>query len=519
MNQLAKKIFGVSWLPAVILGFALMAVIQSRTPYITGNDGYYHVKMAELLPELGFPRTFTWLRWTILNEHFVSHHYGFHVLLWPFVYAAKTLGYESGFGGKFAACVALGASVGLFDSIIRRRGVPFPLLWAMFFAVMPWHFWLRMSFVRAPMAALPFLLLAVQWNIRLKVWAIFGLAFVFTQIYGGAILFPLIAGGFFLSSLLTGDEVKRNGWALVASVAGIMLGMIISPFFPANISFFKTQLFTTGLGAARDVGGEWKPYETWAFLIQAAPLTVLWTLCLSLRLRTAERASRTELASFFINLMFLVLTFKSRRFVEYWPVFALLNSAEFAAVAWRAPRPAWFADVHLPFGLSTFLTALALGSWNVWQVWIDQRPSYDVPAVRGAMEFLKENSPAGSLVFTDDWDIFPICFYFNHHNAYVVGLDPEFTRSKYPGLWERYKKITRAELPAKVPRELRGEGEKPDIEYEDIGTVFGAHYVLVADDHNKLYRALSDRSASFQQIYPARTERQAPMTVFQVLPK
>lgn len=519
LNTHTGKIFGATWLPAAMLGFAMMAIIQTGTPYLPGNDGFYHVKMAELLPELGFPRTFPWLRWTILNDHFVSHHYGFHVLLLPFVFAAKVLGYESGFGGKFAACVASGATLGLFDWIVRRRGAPFPLLWAIFFAVVPWHYWLRMGFVRAPMAALPLLLLAVQWNLRPRGWAIFGLAFVFTQIYGGAILFPLIAGGFFFAAVLCGDGVKRNAWALAAASLGLVLGMIISPFFPANISFFKTQVFTTGLGAARDVGGEWKPYETWAFLIQAAPVAVIWTVCLTLRLRAAERASRTELALFFINLMFLVLTFKARRFVEYWPAFALLNAAEFAAVAWRAPRSVRFADLQLPLALSTALTAVVLGSWNLWQVWMDQRPTYDVPAVRGAMEFLEANSPSGSLVFTDDWDIFPICFYFNHHNTYAVGLDPEFTRTRYPSLWERYKRITRAELPAKLPREFRDDEETSDIEYEDIGTIFGAKYVLVADDHAKLYRALSDRPESFEQIYPPKSGQQAKMTVFKYLPK
>ena len=508
----------VSWLPAAILGFAMMAAVQTGTPHITGNDGYYHVKMAALLPELGFTKSFPWLRWTILNEQFVSHHYGFHVLLLPFVYAAEASGHQPAFGGKIAACVALGVTFAIFHVLVRGRGAPFPLLWVLFLAVLPWHFWLRMTYVRAPMAALPLLLLAVHWIIRGRVWAMLILAFVFTQVYGGAILFPLVPGSFFLAALITREQPLRAAWQLAASIAGIILGMVISPYFPANLSFFITQLFETGLGAARDVGGEWKPYETWALLLQAAPLAAIWVACLTLRLRTAVPASRAELGIFFVNLAFFVLTLKSRRFVEYWPVFALLSAGEFAAVAWRARPREHSIRIKPAVGIVGVVAVVALGAWNLWMVWADQRPSHDVVAIREAMEFLRENSPPRSLVFTDDWDIFPICFYFNHHNTYAVGLDPEFTRTRYPALWERYRRITRAELPAKLPKDLRSESEDPAIKYEDIGTIFEANYVLVADDHNKLYRALIDRPDAFELIYPEKTAHQPPIAIFRTLP-
>lgn len=517
----------VSWLPAAVIGFAMMAAIQTRSPHITGNDGYYHVKMAALLPELGFTHSFPWLRWTILNEDFVSHHYGFHVLLFPFVAAAEAQGYPPALGGKVAACAAMAASFAMFDVILRSRGVPYPLLWALLFSVLPWHFWLRMSFVRAPMAALPLLLLAVHWSSRGRVWAMLILAFVFTQIYGGAILFPLIPGAFFVAALAAWEQPRLAAWQLAASVAGIVLGMVISPYFPTNFSFFYTQLFETGLGAGqrvdgqvREVGGEWKSYESWALLVQAGPLAFIWVVCLAFRLRAAVPASRTELGLFFVNVAFLVLTMKSRRFVEYWPVFALLSAAEFAAVAWRAWNRERGLKLNPWLGLAGGAVIAVPGALSLFMVWRDQRPSHDVVAVRDAMAFLQADSPPGSMVFTDDWDIFPVCFYFNHHNTYGVGLDPEFTRTRHPALWERYKKITRAELPAKLPRDLRTESENPEIEYDDIGTIFGAEYVLVADDHSRLYKALMDRPEAFELIYPQKTSGgQAPMSIFKFLPE
>ena len=40
--------------------------------------------------------------------------------------------------------------------------------------------------------------------------------------------------------------------------------------------------------------------------------------------------------------------------------------------------------------------------------------------------WLKANTPERSVVFHVSWDAFPRLFYWNHHNYYLVGLDPVF---------------------------------------------------------------------------------------------
>ena len=62
---------------AFLLGVAAMTYVQWSTYEPAGRDSFYHVKMAVLLPEIGFPDKFRWLRHTILNENNVSHHHGF----------------------------------------------------------------------------------------------------------------------------------------------------------------------------------------------------------------------------------------------------------------------------------------------------------------------------------------------------------------------------------------------------------------------------------------------------------
>ena len=128
------------------------------------------------------------------------------------------------------------------------------------------------------------------------------------------------------------------------------------------------------------------------------------------------------------------------------------------------------------------------------------------------MAFLRQNTPEGSLIFADDWDEFPLYFYFNHHNDYVCGLDPQFTNSMDPTLWERFCVITQGRSPrtsvVKVLASsdssgLRGtESETVKVELADIKTHFAADYVLVDKGHQPFYRQLQGHPSLFTHVYP-----------------
>lgn len=511
------------WLYAALLGMAFMGYVQSGS-WGLKDDGYYHVKMAMLLPELGYVQSFPWLHWTIFRDQFVSHHHGFQTLLLPFVWIAEQTTGDPALGGKAAAIFAMGATFALCSVVLRRLAVPHRFLWLVLIGAMPWHFWLRQSYVRAPIVALPLLLLAVLWHLRGRTLAIGILAFLFTQAYGGGVLFPLVSIAFFGAAWLNGDPLRVPFKQCLFSVTGVLLGLVINPYFPANFNFLFTQLFVTGLGASNDVGSEWKSYQSWHLLAHAGILGAVFLGCLLRRLQAAVPASWEELALFLLNVIFLILTMKSRRFVEYWPMFALLSAAAFCAQARRGARPApgsvfaWADFTSRPVKVIAGIAVLAGAIPNLSLTRANMESSHNVRALEAAMDFLEKNSPPRSIVFTDDWDTFPVCFYYNHHNRYIVGLDPEFTRTKYPVLWERYRLITRAELPAKLQESRDPEGGS-DVTYGDIAAHFEADYVLVADDHRPLYKALRARPDEFTVIYPPEWKSktaQPAVTIFAV---
>ena len=501
---------------------ALMTAVQSGSWGIAGNDGYYHVKMALMLPEVGYIQSFPWLHWTIFRDQFVSHHHGFHTLLAPFVWLAQVTTGDPALGGKLASILAMGATFALVAAVLRKLHMPHRWLWLLLIGAAPWHFWLRQAYVRAPMVGLPLLLLAVLWHLRGRTLAIGILGFVFTHVYGGGVLFPLVSIGFLGGAWLNGQSLALPLRQCLYAIVGVVLGFVINPYFPANLGFLFTQIFVTGLGAPAEVGSEWKPYVAWNLVMQAAVLGIVYFACLLRRLKSAAPTRSDELALFLLNMAFLLLTLKSRRFVEYWPVFAVLSAAALHATG-LAPQPV--SQSHTPRQVRAILAStVTLGVCAAVNLWISRdniHPSHNLTAIRDALTFLQAESPPGSLVLTDDWDIFPVCFYFNHHNTYAVGLDPEFTRTRYPTLWERYRRITRAELPAKL-EETHEEDGSDEISYDDIAIRFDADYVLVASDHRPLFKALTGRSKQFTLIYPPDWKSgaaQPAITLFEVQAK
>jgi hypothetical protein len=149
---------------------------------------------------------------------------------------------------------------------------------------------------------------------------------------------------------------------------------------------------------------------------------------------------------------------------------------------------------------------------------------FDLPAVRDAMEFLQSVSQPGDVVFTDDWDVFPLYFYHNHLNHYIVGLDPKFTQGQRPDLWERFVRVSRGEVPRRYTATWRdGSGKEikhpMNVKLTDIREYFGARFVVVDSDHRALAKRLADAPDFAELIYPQRTYEQtsdAPYVIFRV---
>jgi hypothetical protein len=142
--------------------------------------------------------------------------------------------------------------------------------------------------------------------------------------------------------------------------------MLLNPYFPDNVVFTLRHILpklteTTAV----DVGNEWYPYQT-TTLLRNSPLALGAFLSGALALGLQERRidART-LTAFLLAVLFGLMLFQSRRFIEYFPPFALI----FAALAWTPIITGWRIAMNTRQAPAS---SMALRSrWAGW--WISSR--------------------------------------------------------------------------------------------------------------------------------------------------
>jgi hypothetical protein len=432
-------------LTALVLILALMGWIQFGGAAILDNDGYYHIRWAAMLRE-NWPHlpAFKNLPLTTLNEqNYVDHHYLFHVLLIPF-----TLG-DLRVGAKLAAIVfsSIGM-VSLFALLVAWR-VQYRWLWLAPLVAGSEHFLYRMSMTRAPALSLALLGAGTYLILKRKHIWLGVLSFIFVWSYS---LFPLIFAFTLVYSITVYLCERRFDFrGAVASLIGIIAGLVINPYFPKNLALLREHLlmkYSSEYPVA--VGVEWDPYDSWAMLGISAVAFIVFLVGLVAFEYRRRKLDLKPLFFLIVSVMLLIMTFKARRFIEYWPPFAVLFAAFTISPRLESVNFAWLArtrDRVIAAIAAAVVTAAAI-LWMGWCVWTsrgDVKSETDPNTYRGASEWIATNVPAGSMIFNTNWDAFPALFYYNPNYAYVSGLDPTYLYNRDRPLWEVYESINNSE--------------------------------------------------------------------------
>jgi hypothetical protein len=437
-------------LPLLLLAvfFTCMAFIQFSTPNMPDNDGFYHIKLAYLMRTEGLKPDFPWLPLSILNQgEFYDHHFLFHVALIPFTFGNLRV------GAKWAAVIFAALAFFAVWLLLHRQRVPFAWLWALGLLGISDAFLYRMSITRAQSLSLAVLAIAAMWILEGKYKRLAVLSFFYVWMYDAFPLIGVLAFLHFLAVLMVERRLEFRPMLWVA--AGLVLGMLINPYFPHNITFFIDHVTPKLADAtAIRVGNEWYPYDTAQLLDNSLPALAAFALgALALGLSGRKMEVRTAFA-FLCALLFGIMLFQARRFVEYFPPFALIFAAfafspllagfqrEAPASPESRPRPVWRA--YLPMALLVLCVAGAtFSSIPAARDQVGSSKPYNLYA--GASLWLMQNTPEGARVFQTDWDDFPRLFFYNTRNTYLIGLDPTYMQLYDADMYDRWVRITQGD--------------------------------------------------------------------------
>jgi len=442
-----------------------LALVQFSTPDLPDNDGFYHIKLAYLMRTESLKPDFPWLPLSILNaREFYDHHFLYHVALMPFTFGDLRL------GAKWAAVIFASLAFLSTWNLLKNQRIPYAGLWALGLLAVSEAFIYRMSIPRAQSLSLAVMMLGLDWLLRRKYSRLGILAFAYVWLYDAFPLLILMTGIYVLAAWLV--EKKLDLRPILYVGIGSLLGLVINPYFPHNVVFASLHILPKLVGTTDiRVGNEWYPYETATLLKNSAlALAAFVSGALALGLSGKRMDLRTA-TSFLLAVLFGLMLFQSRRFIEYFPPFALV----FAAFAWTRVfeqdndtekrdsqartinGAATLTQVkrmlkeHIP--AMVLLVVLVSGAWTTLKAsQASLQTSKPYTTYAGASAWLAANTEAGERVFQTDWDDFPRLFYYNTHNTYLIGLDPTYMHLYDAGLYELWVDITqgKVERPAEV---------------------------------------------------------------------
>lgn len=476
-----------SGLTQVIMAFVysllLLAYIQFAGPEIVGSDGYYHIKVADLMRQHGVPLDFPWLQFTILDRDGYTDH---HLLLHAFQGVFTALFDDLRLAAKWSAVLAAAATFAAIAWVLWRLGVRAPLFWLLILFAASSPFLYRMSMARGQSLSLAIQVLAFYLMMQRKYLALAIISAVYVWAYNGfAVMLPLAAIGMAVHFVVDRRFEYRIG---IAVCAGIAVGLLTHPYFPRDVLFLWNhivpKLFTTEYGTS--VGREWYPYSSWSFLTLSLGAVTAFGLAVFLLDWRQLLKDRPTLFWFLTTTMYCLLFLKSRRFAEYFPPSAVILLA-LTTRHWQFWTNPGAVLRSPPMIALTAAAAIFIGACFVWtlnDVRDDIRGQAPVQAYQGGARWLAANTPPRELVFHTDWDDFPKLFYFNTHNTYVIGLDPDFMRLKHPELFSAWRDAT------------RGKSKDPGRVIER----FGARYVFTDTKHKKFIRSVA-KDPRFTQVY------------------
>jgi hypothetical protein len=417
MSRKKQLLLGV-----LLSGWLGLAFIQWLTPTIWGADGYFHIRLAEMIKHQGLLKTLPQAQLSYFNDRFSDKDWLYHLLLIPFTWGGSIFA-----GAKWAA--ALG-SCWLYASLVIVASFYTPWqLWpvagVLFFASD--HFLRTISEPRPVFLAIGLGLWIVHWLIQNKGKKVFLGSFIYGWLH---ITAPLV--------LVYGLIMKRWKLILIAGL-GLLLAMIIYPNFPNNWFYFYLNGVLVPWFAVRwgvlELGAEFFPLSLRQYLSSYFIIPAGLAAMLVIKLRQKPKTSQNTQIWWLISAVFLIMGIKSQRYINHGYPFFILSLTSFLGDCSKKIKR-WSNGAML---LGSIFICLMLGR-SLQQMVLRGRSERFVNTHYEQMgNWLKDNVPKGELIFTANWSDPQYFIGINPSNNYFVVMDPVYMWHKDKNLYQQYR--------------------------------------------------------------------------------
>lgn len=490
--------------PYISLGIVLVLCTILFTYFQWSNeladpDAFYHMRLSQLILERGIINDFIWLPYTTLSSHFIDQHFLYHLLMIPFVSTGAPL-----VGVKAYTVILAVAFLGTLATTLKKLESSWWLIVTSVLALTT-PFTFRLNLVKATPIALMLVCFTIVCLYKKRYWRLVPIGIVYVWAYGGfammliVVITWLIADGIALVSNRRRVEPRLIAALLkplLFTIIGLTIGIIFNPYFPNNLSFYWDQLVQIGIinyQGTIGVGAEWYPYNPGRLIFGSIGIIALMLIGLSTTLFKRRTWQQLDWFALGIFLVGLLLTLKSRRYVEYFGPYTAIAAAiwlRYSVLSWARVWQA-FSDAGKRAVLYSALGAVAvivfipvvLNDINTNKE--DIRSGISINRYAAASQWLKDNATPGSKLLHSDWDDFPPLFFHNSNNAYMSGLDPTFMYRFDKDLYTLWESVTLGDYEGDVTAAL---------------TTLDVEYVVIEQNHVDMYN-LIQKSPDVELVY------------------
>ncbi len=432
----------ISWILAGSLFWAVCVLsVISGTKSLPSVDSYFHVQLSEIMSRQGLVlKNFPWAVCSIWTDSFFDKEWLFHVWLIPFI---------SLFGKFTGAKVAVLATVSIvaisWGLLLRQTGIRkyiFPAMCFMLF-IAGCLFFERLTFCRSLLFALIFFPTAILFVLRGNRIGLMTVSYLYAISHTGSWqLLPVVLVFDIARKYKERDAFKMHDFMSAWVLFGLIAGLILNPYFPANIKglfvqnimVLKIRLFGFGNDVI-DQGFELYPMTLNRIMQGFIPVAVLtgYTIYDAATKKRISSMDWITLSLLVLTSVYFILTILCQRFIEYSAplsaVFILAYWCKYENPLNSRTRKTVFALLFVCMALITVLELKEV-------LYLDQ------PKYAGAAEWIKRNAEPGEIIFTADWDDTPMLFYGAPEQRYLVFLEPYFMYLHSPQKYRIWKKIS-----------------------------------------------------------------------------
>ena len=415
-----------------IVFFVIFGIMQFTVPNIIGFDGYYHIKVADIIKEQGFIDEFPWAKHTILSNNYADIQILFRIILIPFTF----FGLES--GAKIASIIFAAIAFIIFYWFLTENKIKYPFFWTLLYLFTAESLMYRFLLPRQMPLVIALLILTIYFLQRKK-YLFLGLTSLVFVLLHSSFVFQLIL--ILLYFILEKIFSKKFDFKiLLYPFTGIILGLVINPYFPNNIYLLYIQIFKVNL-IANLYNVEWKAWPFIGFLKNN--ILVLFYIAISVFILVKNKKI-TKLQTFYfsLTLFFFIYTIISRRMQEYLIPFSILTlSLLLNNYIERFDKNKLLTYVKI----ASILLLIILGIINFTLLRNEVIDNNFLSNYNNCADWMKSNVPKNSLIFTNAY-AFPYLFSKNSDLIYTHGIDLTYSYLYEPKKFERYMGVLQATI-------------------------------------------------------------------------